>query len=202
VFLNKRGLNFKSPQTKLKNNAQKMKESNKNIPLKVGRVVTLFIICFVACATATKLIMTVKGGPFNSLAPAVEENHVLYGDSYNRAYLYNALSDKDINKYEDGHKSKVVVGVVQNPVTKMVITAGKLGTVGYWNPKLNTTQLKLNSVLGKDAILSAMILTENNLLIVAGSRKEAIPPPPSSSSSSSSGSRGSSSSSSSSSSSK
>ena len=119
-------------------------------------------------------MMTVSGGPFNSLEPAVEQDNVLYGDSYNRAYLYNAATDVDMNKYEDGHASQIIKAVVENPVNKMVLTLDEVGTLNYWDPLTNATQFSLQKVLGHNATLSGMILNENGLLVIVGRRIELV----------------------------
>ena len=119
-------------------------------------------------ANSFKLIMTVTGGPYDSLSPGSGQNMVLYGDRYDRGYKYNAKSNKNLNKYEDGHTGGAwIEGIVEHPETKIVATAGNDGSVCFWDPDTNKTIQKFKNIGGNNESLTDMILTRNDILVLA-----------------------------------
>ena len=137
---------------------------------------TLFFFILPKPSTQTKLIMTVKGGPYSCLAPGVGPNKVLYGDNYDRAYKYDAKKDKDINMYEGGHEIPnsddfvKITGVVEHPDTKQVITSGIDGSVCFWDPKTNKTVKKLKHVGGIRHAITSMIYAPTQQLFIVLNR--------------------------------
>lgn len=123
-------------------------------------------------SSQTKLIMTVEGGPFDSIAPSFGLYAVLYGDQWDRGYRYNASTDKDLNKFEGAHQDMFVEGIAEIYEREIVVTAGSDGTLAFWKIKTNKTFLKIPNLAGKNTSLTDLIITPNDIIIVSAAKEK------------------------------
>lgn len=114
-----------------------------------------------------RLLMTLDGGPFDSIYPSEEKGSILIGDQWDRAFLYNISANNDIGKFEGGHDNQFVEGVVEHRETNMIITVGTDGSVVFWDRKTNKTKKKIKNLAGKEGPLTDLIITDNGYVIVS-----------------------------------
>lgn len=125
------------------------------------------IVILAKSSFSTRLMMVVEGGPFDCLQIGYGKNMVLYGDQWDRGYKYNALTNKDKNKFEGGHSDQYIEGIAEHKRTKSIITVGTDGSLVVWNQKSNKSILRVPNIGGKNVTLTDMIITPNDLIIVS-----------------------------------
>jgi len=122
-------------------------------------------------SNSSKLLMTVEGGPYDSLARGYGKFAVLYGDQWDRGYKYNASTNKDLNKFEGAHSELFIEGIAEHKQKKMVITAGTDGAIAFWSLKKNKTIYRFPDLAGKNISLTDLVITPNDLIIVTAAKK-------------------------------
>jgi hypothetical protein len=121
--------------------------------------------------SSSKLLMTVEGGPYDSLYPGYGKYAVLYGDEWDRGYKYNASTNHDLNLLEGAHSDLFIEGIVEEPEKKMVVTVGTDGAVAFWNLTNNKTFYRFADLAGKNVSLTDMIITPNKILVITAARR-------------------------------